>query len=794
MANKNSVEAKISVDIKDYKKGMQEASKVTEKENSTINKSFDKMEDNVEKDTSSIVKSNDKTGKSIKEMAGTVVSSGIEVETGFINMENASNIATENINKDIDKIKDANGTLVDSSSGATSSIQGDKEKIKESYSDIGKGAEEMAEKSKKSFEEVKKEAEKMAKTAKDVGDKMSKTFTAPIVAGATGIAVVGTSMQDAQNSIRIGTGAIGKDLDGLLDDFDKVNKKVPASTSDVALAIADINTKLGLTGKPLQAYSEQILNLCKITGEDLAGSIDSSSKMLNNWNVKTEDYGKTLDYVFKVSQSTGAGVGSLMQNVTQLSSTFREGGYSLEQSISLIGQLEKAGVSASTMVGAMDKAFLKLKSEGCTNMQQGLTDIFSKIKNTKSEAEATSIAMDYFGKSGIKMADALRNGRLDVDEFAKSISANGETIDGLAEETRTFADELKIMLKDVLMSIKPLGEDFIQILKDCTPAVKEFIGHIADMIGWFANLSPAGKAVIGGILAILACIGPLLSFLSSLALSILAVQVVLTPMTLTIGAVVLAIMALISAIAYVVLNFEEFKKGAIQCGEVIVGTFKYALDWVVLAIKVFVDTLIAVGKTLVEVLIMPFKMAWETITSLFKGGIEHIKLCIGLIVALFNGDFASVKDIAGDIVQNIFDTFKNTFKNVVNVVKNSIEKIKSFFDFEWSLPKLKVPKFTIEGNFSLNPISVPKIGVQWHAKGGIFTKPTLFNTNSGLHGVGEAGAEAILPLDKLPDLLGLNKESSKNIEFNFHDTQINGYNDIEQLSKELAILARRRTI
>lgn len=60
------------------------------------------------------------------------------------------------------------------------------------------------------------------------------------------------------------------------------------------------------------------------------------------------------------------------------------------------------------------------------------------------------------------------------------------------------------------------------------------------------------------------------------------------------------------------------------------------------------------------------------------------------------------------------------------------------------LPKLPKPKIT--GSFSLSPPRTPTIS--WNALGGVFNKPTLFNTaNAGLQGVGEAGAEAILPLN-----------------------------------------------
>ena len=95
---------------------------------------------------------------------------------------------------------------------------------------------------------------------------------------------------------------------------------------------------------------------------------------------------------------------------------------------------------------------------------------------------------------------------------------------------------------------------------------------------------------------------------------------------------------------------------------------------------------------------------------------------------------------------------------VKDTVKRAIDKVKSFFNFNWKLPSIKLPHFSVSG--SANPIKwlsegVPKINVDWYAKGAIFTKPTVL----GGIGVGDknegkgSNAEAILPLDKLKDYI-----------------------------------------
>lgn len=112
-----------------------------------------------------------------------------------------------------------------------------------------------------------------------------------------------------------------------------------------------------------------------------------------------------------------------------------------------------------------------------------------------------------------------------------------------------------------------------------------------------------------------------------------------------------------------------------------------------------------------------------------------------------------MKKATADKMNNIKKSFTEKMDGAKDGVKKAIDKIKGFFKFKWELPKLKMPHFNVSGKFSLNPPSTPKFGIEWYKSGAIFTSPTIFNTPNGLKGVGEAGAEAVLPIEKLDGIV-----------------------------------------
>lgn len=147
---------------------------------------------------------------------------------------------------------------------------------------------------------------------------------------------------------------------------------------------------------------------------------------------------------------------------------------------------------------------------------------------------------------------------------------------------------------------------------------------------------------------------------------------------------------------------------------------------------------------------------WNGIKSTLSGIFDGISSSVS---SVFNGirDTISniwngIKSTASSVWNGIKDTIGNAINGAKDLVGRAIEAIKGFFNFEFRWPHIPLPHFSISG--SLNPVDwlsngLPSIGVEWYAKGGILTKPTVFGSNgNSLMVGGEAGNEAVLPLNE----------------------------------------------
>lgn len=153
---------------------------------------------------------------------------------------------------------------------------------------------------------------------------------------------------------------------------------------------------------------------------------------------------------------------------------------------------------------------------------------------------------------------------------------------------------------------------------------------------------------------------------------------------------------------------------------------------------------------------------WETIKLGIQTILDAIKDTVGdtfdNIKTAISDKLTAAKETVTDIFDNIKSAISDKIEGARDTVKNAIEKIKGFFDFEWSLPHLKLPHFSISGSFSLNPPSVPTFGISWYAKAMdnpmLLNGATIFGAMGGnFLGGGEAGTEVVSGADTLMNMI-----------------------------------------
>ena len=193
----------------------------------------------------------------------------------------------------------------------------------------------------------------------------------------------------------------------------------------------------------------------------------------------------------------------------------------------------------------------------------------------------------------------------------------------------------------------------------------------------------------------------------------------------------------------------------------LINAIKSIIETVLTAIQQYIQTTWQAIVTYIQfVLNMIFNIVstiWNSILSFIGNIVTSISNTISNV---FNGISSTISDVMSGIfntVSSIWNSIRDTITNTINgakdAVSNAINAIKGFFNFEWSLPRPKLPRFNISGGEAPwgfgGKGSLPSIDITWFAKGGILTKPTIFGMNSnGLMGGGEAGKEAVLPLNE----------------------------------------------
>lgn len=642
--------------------------------------------------------------------------------------------------------------------GAWLEYQNKLQKAKRHLEDLEKAQKDFGTAAAQAIKEAGAKIEEYGGKASKVGETLTKNVTTPLAAAAAAGVAAFSAVDEGVDTIVTATGASGEALDGLVASYETIATNIPEELGDVASAVGEVNTRFHTTGEELEGQTTLFLQFAKITGGDVVSSVDSADKVLKAFGKTSDDASGLLGMVAKAAQDTGINAQGLMDDVLANSATFKELNFSLEESVNFMALLDENGVESGVALAGLKKAVVNLTDAGMSE-SEALQTVIDKIKNAGSETEALTIAQETFGTKGAaEMATAIREGRLSLDDLSASMADYSTVVTDTYNNTMDGVDGATTAANAAKIAMSTLGETISNML---APVFQHLTQLLIDAKTRFDTLDDGQKQAIVTIGLIVAAIGPALVIIGKV---ITAVGTITTGVGSLVGFVGGTVVPLISSTLMPILSGLWGLMVANPIGVVVV----------------------AIGG-----LIAAFVLLWNKCEAFRNFWINL---------------FSSVKSTVVDAKNSVLSTFEeiksgisNRIESAKDVVHNSIEAIKGFFNFEWSLPKLKLPHPYITGHFSLNPPSVPSFGIDWYKKGGILSGAQIFGQMGGtLLGGGEAGQEAVLPLSDfyshlegiLSKIMG-NTASPLVVQVSIEHFENGGTEDIKEIARRVGIEVRR---
>ena len=388
-----------------------------------------------------------------------------------------------------------------------------------------------------------------------------------------------------------------------------------------------------------------------------------------------------------------------------------------KSTMELASALQKQGVIGDevTLSGAQQLATYAQMPGTVDKLLPAMDNLLVQQKGLNATADdATSIA-NLFGKAmmgqtgalkrvGISFTDAQEEVLKYGTEEEKAAMLSEVVTQNVGDMNKVFAETDAGKMQQVKNDLGDFGERLGALL---LPALGEAAGWLNDKllpaiekIISFMESHPVIAKILVGITAFLAVAGPLLMIIGSIASGIGAIMTVL-PM--------------------------------------LGGAFSALLGPVGIVIGILA-ALVAAGIAVYK--------NWDKIKN-FAGKVkDHIV-----------AKFTALKIAVKVIFEKIKEAMLTPIRKAVDTIKNLIKKIKDFFKFKVSLPKIKLPHFNIEPpGWQLGDLlhgEIPSLGIKWYKQGGIFNSPSVI-------GVGEAGPEAVLPIEKLQGMMAAMADSIVN--------------------------------
>jgi len=600
--------------------------------------------------------------------------------------------------------------------------------------------------------------EEMAGKLDAAGQKMQdagKAFAPVSAAAAAGLGAAVKTAADfdsAMSKVGAVSGATGDEMAALR----KKAREMGATTKFSASEAAEAMNYMAMAGwktEDMLSGVEGIMNLAAASGESLGTTSDIVTDALTAFGLSAQDSGHFADILAAASSNANTNVSMMGETFKYVAPIAGAMGYSAEDTALAIGLMANSGIKASQAGTSLRAIMTSLQGEitissaamgdmviqttNADGTMRSFSDILADCREAFShltESEAANAAEAIVGQNAMSGFLALM-GAGEAD--VNKLTDALTNADGASQQ---MAEAMQDNLNGQLTILKSqLEEAAISLGESLMPMLETLVGHLQDAADYFNGLDDSTKQNIATFALAVAAIAPVLIVVGKLASSIASVMTLVTKLSpFVTGTLIPAITG---------------AKTAFLGATVAVGGISAPL-WAVVAV---VGAVVAAGVLLYK--------NWDTV----KEKATELK----------------------DKVAQVWDDIKTT-------VKNAIDKVKGFLNFEWKLPDLKLPHIVV-GAY----IDVPVLGripdptqlrVDWYAKamqsGVILNRPTIFGASGGsLLGAGEAGPEVVVGASSLFEMI---RSAVGSTTINSGGNTINVYaaegQDVRALAEEVASL------
>lgn len=455
------------------------------------------------------------------------------------------------------------------------------------------------------------------------------------------------------------------------------------------------------------------------------------------------------------------------------------------------------------------QVFQDWKTGGATQ-KQVIDSIVSDISNTTNQQKALNKAALAFGTmaedGSLKFITSLTS----VGDTYQQV---GGAAQGMFDQTTTPAQQMESNLRKVQAALEPLGETLMELANTVLTPVVEGLTQLAEWFGQLPQPVQDFAVVLGALAAAFVVLAPLVAgIVTAVGLFKAALLPVLGPVAAIAAGIALvvavvknwgAIMewgkgiigAAVDAVGEKIAQLKEWwaairdfivpiwtaiTTAVTGAMDTIGGVVSSVWDAIYSKVSTVVTTIASVVSTVFNAIKGVASTVWTAIKTVVGGAVDGVKTKVtnifnavkGFVTNVWNGIKTTITGAAEGAkakvtgvfegvkskVTTVFNGIKTTATTVWNAIKTAIttpiekaketvkrvvDAIKGFFaGLKLKLPDIKLPHFKIKGSFSLNPPSVPHLSIDWYKEGGIFNNPSII-------GVGEAGPEAVLPIEKL---------------------------------------------